>query len=192
MRPLRFVQPIMLAALPLALTGVPAAAAQSAVSPADVHFMSGMIFHHAQAIVMAAWAPTHGASHAVQMLSERITVSQNDEITMMRQWLRDRHQEVPDPATNTMPMLMPGMLTPTQLAQLDSARGADFDRLFLTDMIQHHQGAITMVNELLATPGAAQDPQVFRFSADVNADQTAEIDRMQKLLQSLSPGGKNP
>ncbi len=182
----------MLAALPLALTGVPAAAAQNAVSPADVHFMSGMIFHHAQAIVMAAWAPTHGASHALQMLCERITVSQNDEITMMQQWLRDRHQEVPDPKTMSMPMLMPGMLTPPQLAQLDSARGADFDRLFLTDMIQHHKGAITMVNELLATPGAAQDPQVFRFSADVNADQTAEIDRMQKLLQSLSSGGKNP
>lgn len=190
----------MLAAIPLALAGAwgASAAAQAAapptpaVSPADVHFMSGMIYHHAQAVVMAGWAPSHGASHTIQMLSERIVVSQNDEIAMIQQWLHARHQEVPDPASHAMPMLMPGMLSPAQLAQLDSARGAQFDRLFLTFMIQHHQGAVTMVKDLLATPGAAQDGQVFRFSADVNADQTAEIERMQKLLNSQPIGGKNP
>ncbi|HTR19875.1 MAG TPA: DUF305 domain-containing protein [Gemmatimonadales bacterium] len=183
---------IMTATLPLALAGAPAASAQAAVSPADVHFMSGMIYHHAQAVVMAGWAPTHGASQTIQTLCARILVSQNDEIAMMQQWLRDRHQEVPDPASHPMAMMMPGMLSPEQLAQLDSARGPEFDRWFLTFMIQHHQGAITMVNELLATPGAAQDGQVFRFSADVSADQTAEIGRMQKILNSLPTGGKNP
>jgi len=192
MHPHRSIHSIIVAAFPLALAGVPVASAQAAVSPADVHFMSGMIYHHAQAVVMAGWAPTHGASHTIQTLCERILVSQNDEIAMMQQWLRDRHQEVPDPTSHPMAMMMPGMLSPGQLAQLDSARGPAFDRLFLTDMIQHHQGAITMVKDLLATPGAAQDGQVFRFSADVNADQTAEIGRMQILLNSLPTGGKNP
>jgi uncharacterized protein (DUF305 family) len=159
---------------------------------ADVHFMSGMIGHHAQAVLMAGWAPSHGASAAVRALCERIVVGQRDEIAMMQRWLREHDQPVPpaDPRGHVMPgmdqpMLMPGMLTPVQMAQLDSARGAAFDRLFLTFMIQHHQGAITMVNQLLAAPGAAQDGPVFRFASDVNADQTTEIDRMNRMLDVL-------
>lgn len=170
----------------------PAPAPTPTVSPADVQFMSGMIAHHAQAVLIAGWAPDHGASPALRTMCERIVVSQNDEITFMRRWLRERNQPVPaDGGTggHTMPgmnhTLMPGMLTPDQLAQLDSARGPDFDRLFLKFMIQHHQGAITMVDQLLSTQGAAQDGLVFRFAADVNADQTAEIDRMNRLLAAL-------
>lgn len=154
--------------------------------------MAGMIGHHAQAIQMAKWAPSHGASPAVQRLCERIVVGQTDEIAMSQRWLREHGEYVPpaDPRGHIMPgmdqpMLMPGMLTPQQMAQLDSARGPEFDRLFLTFMIQHHQGAITMVQDLLAVPGAAQDGPVFRFSNDVNVDQTTEINRMQLMLDDL-------
>jgi uncharacterized protein (DUF305 family) len=113
--------------------------------------------------------------------------------------LLERHEPVPPadadgPRMPGMdhPRLMPGMLTPEQMAQLDSARGPEFDRLFLRFMIQHHQGAITMVEQLLSTPGAAQDGPVFRFAADVNADQTTEIDRMNHMLDALNSGGKRP
>jgi len=160
---------------------------------ADVHFVAGMIGHHAQAIQMAGWAPTHGASPAVRVLCERIVVAQDDEIALAQRWLREHNQDVPpaDPRGHIMPgmdhpMLMPGMLTPDQMAQLDAARGREFDRLFLTFMIQHHQGAITMVAQLLAAPGAAQDGPIFRFAADVNADQTTEIDRMTRMLDDLN------
>jgi uncharacterized protein (DUF305 family) len=159
---------------------------------ADVHFMAGMIGHHAQAIQMAGWAPSHGANPSVRVLCERIVVAQNDEIAMSQRWLREHGEFVPpaDPRGHVMqgmaePMLMPGMLTPAQMAQLDSARGPAFDRLFLTYMIQHHQGAITMVQQLLAVPGAAQDGPVFRFASDVNADQTTEINRMTLMLADL-------
>ena len=158
---------------------------------ADVHFMSGMIGHHAQAVLMAGWAPSHGASPALRALCERIVVGQRDEIAFMQRWLRERHLEVPDgdPAHVRMPgmehPMMPGMLTPEQLDQLDAARGTEFDRLFLTFMIQHHQGAITMVETLMGSPGAAQDEYVFKFAADVNADQTTEIDRMNLMLENL-------
>ena len=156
---------------------------------ADVHFMTGMIAHHAQAVLIAGWAPSHDASAALRTLCERIVVGQRDEIALMERWLAERHESVPTggPAMAGMdrPMLMPGMLTPEQLAQLDSARGPRFDRLFLEFMIQHHQGALTMVEQLLRTQGAAQDGQVFRFAADVNADQTTEIDRMNRMLASL-------
>ncbi|MGH7567893.1 MAG: DUF305 domain-containing protein [Gemmatimonadales bacterium] len=163
----------------------------------DVHFMSGMIGHHAQAVLMAGWAPTHGASAAVRALCERIVVAQRDEIAFMQRWLRERRETVPeaDPRGYTMPgmdhpMLMPGMLTPDELAQLDGASGPEFDRLFLTFMIQHHQGAITMVEELFSAHGAAQDDYVFKFAADVNADQSTEIDRMNRMLAALPSGGK--
>jgi uncharacterized protein (DUF305 family) len=149
---------------------------------ADVRFLSGMIGHHAQAVTMGGWAPSHDASPSVRGLSERIVVAQRDEIAFMQRWLRERHEILPG---MTHPMLMPGMLSPAQMAQLDSARGQAFDSLFLTFMIMHHQGAITMVNQLLATPGAAQDGTVFRFAADVNADQTTEIDRMTHMLDDL-------
>ena len=176
----------------------PAAQAQAASAPpaytaADVHFVAGMIGHHAQAIQMAGWAPSHGASPAVRVLCERIVVAQTDEIAFAQRWLREHHEFVPpaDPRGHVMPgmdhpMLMPGMLTPDQMAQLDAARGREFDRLFLTFMIQHHQGALTMVTQLLSVPGAAQDGPIFRFSADVNADQTTEIDRMTRMLDDLN------
>jgi uncharacterized protein (DUF305 family) len=161
---------------------------------ADVAFMQGMIGHHAQAIVMAGWAPTHGARDDVRILAERIKVAQTDEIAMMQRWLRDRHETVPDADAHHehagmnmpgMPPMMPGMLTAEQFAQLDAARGAEFDRLFLTFMIGHHQGAVTMVKQLLAVPAAGQDDDVFRFVADVNVDQTTEIDRMRSMLAAM-------
>src|SRR3989454_652148 len=127
-------------------------------TPADVHFIAGMIGHHAQAIQMAGWCASHDASPSLRPLCERIVVAQKDEIAFAQRWLRERSEYVPpaDPRGHIMqgsdmPMLMPGMLTPQQMAQLDSARGREFDRLFLQYMIMHHQGAITMVQQLLAT-----------------------------------------
>ena len=159
---------------------------------ADLHFMSGMIGHHAQAVVMTGWAPSHGAGRAVLALCERIAVSQTDEIKYIQVWLADRHQAVAqaDPRGLTMPgmdhpMLMPGMLSPEQMSALDEARGAAFDRLFLEDMIMHHQGAITMVQELMRSYGAARDPMLFQFATDVNANQSAEIERMTRMLAAL-------
>jgi len=178
----------------LAVTGAGLSArlaAQDAApyTAADVHFMSGMIQHHAQAVLVAGWAPTHGASPALRALCERIVVGQRDEIVLMRRWLDDRHEPVPsaDPSHMMMPgmdssMLMPGMLTAAELNRLDSARGPEFDRLFLQDMIRHHQGAITMVNQLFASRGAGEEEPVFRFAANVFADQTTEIERMQRML----------
>ena len=156
---------------------------------ADVHFMQGMIHHHAQAVVMAGWAQTHGARPDVKTLAQRIDVAQRDEMAFMQRWLRERHQDAPDPLEHYqmgMSMspseLMPGMLTDEQMKQLDAARGPEFDRLFLTFMIQHHTGAITMVNQLFASPGAGQELYVFRFASDVNADQNTEIERMRLML----------
>lgn len=179
----------------LATVVCPAAAAQARAdnrppgyTAADVRFMSGMIYHHAQAVLIAGWAPSHDASPSVRTLCDRIVVSQRDEITLMRRWLQARHEDVPDSnaAHPMMPGLdhahmMPGMLTAEQLAQLDRARGPEFDRLFLTFMIQHHQGAITMVNQLFGQ-GAGEQETVFRFASDVFADQSTEIARMQKML----------
>ena len=159
---------------------------------ADVAFLNGMIDHHAQAVLIASWAPSHGASASLQAMCARIVVGQTDEIHLMQQWLRDQHLPVPD-VTHAMAMrmpgmampMMPGMLTDAQLARLDSARGVEFDRRFLNDMIQHHTGAVTMVDQLFATPAAAQVETVFRLASDVYADQTTEIDRMQKMLAAL-------
>ena len=164
---------------------------------ADIHFMSGMIGHHAQAIVMARWAPSHGASESVRTLCERIINAQTDEIVTMQQWLRDRQQPVPEASPKGMKMvmdgvehtmLMPGMLTDEQMQQLDSARGRDFDKLFLTFMIQHHNGAVQMVSELFGTYGAAQDDLVAKLASDVNVDQTTEIARMQRMLVAINFG----
>ena len=164
---------------------------------ADIEFMSGMIHHHAQAIVMAKWAPTHGASTAIFRLTERIINAQEDEITLMQTWLRDRRQPVPEPNAAGMvmqmdgmshTMLMPGMLTEEQLKELDAARGEQFDHLFLSYMIQHHRGAVGMVDALFASRGAGQDESVFKFAADVSVDQSTEIRRMlQMLLEGSSP-----
>jgi uncharacterized protein (DUF305 family) len=162
---------------------------------ADVAFMQGMIPHHAQAVLMAKMAPTHGARADVKVLCERILVAQSDEITLMRNWLRDRGQVVPAAdATHhkhTMngvahDMLMPGMLTPEEMAALDKARGPEWDRLFLAGMIKHHEGALSMVDDLFEAYGALQDDDMFKFASDVYADQTTEIDFMQKMLNAMS------
>ena len=168
-----------------------------AYTSADVQFMQGMIGHHAQAVVMAAMAPTHGASTKVALFCRKVDISQRDEIVLMQTWLRDRGQAVPDPLTARVhdsmagmdmgdhAMLMPGMLTPEQLKQLDQARDTTFDRLFLTFMIQHHQGALTMVATLFDSPGAGQTPEIFGYATGVDADQRAEIERMEGMLSPL-------
>jgi uncharacterized protein (DUF305 family) len=151
-----------------------------------------MIHHHAQAVLMAGWAPSHGASPAIRELCARIVVAQRDEIGFMQRWLREHHQDAPDADVShfMMPgmesMLMPGMLNARQLAQLDSTRGRDFDRRFLEFMIVHHQGAIAMVDKLFSSQGATQDDFVFKFASDVDADQSAEIERMSRMLSSGS------
>ena len=177
-------------------TAIARARADSARHPyiqADVDFMSHMIGHHAQAIVMSGWAPTHGASNSVRILAERIINAQQDEIASMQRWLRNRGKPVPEARPTPMKMkmdgmehemLMPGMLTEAQMKELDQARGEQFDRLFLTYMIQHHQGAVTMVKDLFATAGAAQDETVFKFASDVNVDQSTEIARMERMLSA--------
>jgi uncharacterized protein (DUF305 family) len=164
-------------------------------SDADVEFMSGMIPHHAQAVIMAGWAPTHAARHDVAVLCERIVVGQRDEIHLMQGWLRDRGLPVPDEHSTRMhmkmaggmehDMLMPGMLTEEQMAALDRARGPEFDRLFLEGMIGHHQGAIDMVDVLFKAYGAAQDETVFKFANDVQADQSVEINVMKDMLDKV-------
>lgn len=197
---------ILLVGLAMALQG---AAAQQPASPtgspgghvrseADVNFMSGMIAHHAQAVIMAGWAQTHGARQDVRTLSERIVVGQRDEIALMQYWLREHGEAVPEATATKMKMkmdgmdhemLMPGMMSDEEMAALDKARGSEFDRLFLEGMIRHHGGALTMVNELLASTNAAQDDIVYRMSSDVWADQTTEIERMTKMLATV-PGAK--
>ena len=178
---------------------------------ADIDFMSGMIHHHAQAIVISRWAPSHGASASVQRLTARIINAQTDEITLMQTWLKDRNQAPPvvDSAGNVtmaghpghvmpghdmsaMPGMaggamptMPGMLTDAQMKQLENARGSEFDRLFLTFMIQHHRGAVTMVKTLFEAPGAGQDETVFKFANDVEVDQSTEIKRMFTMMLEM-------
>ncbi len=163
---------------------------------ADIQFMTNMIGHHAQAIQMARMAPTHDASPAVLRLAERIINAQVDEIRTMQVWLADRQQPVPEAKPMKMKMsmdghehemLMPGMLTDEQMAALDKARGPEFDRLFLTGMIQHHKGAVTMVSTLFGSYGAGQDEIIFKFASDVNVDQATEIARMEKMLSALPP-----
>lgn len=163
---------------------------------ADVHFVTGMIGHHAQALVMAGLAPSHGASPAIRTLCARIINAQQDEIALMQRWLRDRGQPAPDVQLHGLAlsieggghvMHMPGMLTPQQLAELDGAHGPLFDRLFLTYMIQHHRGAVTMVHDLFHTDGAAQDEAVFKLASDIQVDQATEIARMERMLDALPP-----
>lgn len=170
--------------------------AARAFAPADVEFMSGMVPHHAQAVQMASWAPSHGARFDVRILCERIVVAQRDEIGMMRRWLRERGQVVPDSnATRHLmkmgemmhEMMMPGMLTDEEMAALDKVRGSAFDRLFLIGMIRHHRGAITMVDELFRHGNAGHDETVFRFANDVVSDQTAEIHKMLVMLETVPP-----
>ena len=179
------------------MSGYEQARADSARRPyskADIEFMSGMIHHHAQAVKMAGWCPTHDASRSLVIFCRRIATAQTAEIGLMQDWLKYRNQPVPEPDPRGMKMMMggmehimpmPGMLNEAQMAQLDSARGVEFDRLFLTFMIQHHRGALTMVDSLFNTPAAAQDETVFKFANDMHADQTTEIERMMQMLAAL-------
>jgi uncharacterized protein (DUF305 family) len=154
---------------------------------ADIKFMQGMIGHHAQAVEMVALVPQRTASDAVRKLAQRIDVSQQDEMHMMREWLLARGQQIPDPRAHHMmgAALMPGMLTPEEMTALAAASGVEFDRLFLEGMIKHHSGAITMVHDLFATDGAGQTPDIFSYASDVDADQRMEIDRMGSMLKEL-------
>jgi uncharacterized protein (DUF305 family) len=150
--------------------------------------MQGMIAHHAQALAMTSLVPARSSRADIRLLAERIDVSQRDEIALMQRWLEDRGEDVPSPDAHHMhhdgashQALMPGMLTDAEMAELAKAQGPAFDQMFLQFMIRHHEGALVMVSELLATSGAAQEPEVFRFASDVDADQRAEIGRMRAL-----------
>ena len=150
----------------------------------DVRFMQGMIGHHSQALEMTEIVRSHSGNDAIRTLALRIEVSQADEIKMMQDWLAARQQPRPDPHAHHAAgaTLMPGMLTPEEMARLSAARGPELDRLFLQLMIKHHEGALVMVKDLLATPGAGQEADVFAFVSDVEADQQMEIDRMRAAL----------
>jgi uncharacterized protein (DUF305 family) len=155
-------------------------------TPADVQFMQAMIGHHAQALEMTDMLATRTQSDEMRKLGERIAVSQSDEIKMMQEWLKRRGEALPDPhAHHHGGRLMPGMLTADEMTRLSQARGDAFDRLFLEFMIKHHEGALAMVKELFATSGAGQEPEMFAFANDVDADQRAEIDRMHSMLDKL-------
>ena len=151
---------------------------------ADVRFMQGMIAHHAQAIFMSRMAAGRNASARVQKFANKIDQSQAAEIRLMQDWLVANRQTAPD-TDSWRTMSMPGMLTSAQLAQLDAAKGTDFDATFLNLMIQHHNGALRMAEDLFATPMAAQDVDISVFANDVVTVQTAEIGLMQQMLANL-------
>jgi uncharacterized protein (DUF305 family) len=170
-------------------------------SEADVRFMRHMMAHHAQALAMTSLVPTRSGREDLRLLAQRIEASQHDEIALMRRWLEDRGEDVPSPdpdhehhdasagsgqAAAGHESLMPGMLTREELARLAAATGADFDRLFLQFMIRHHEGALSMVAKLLASSGAGQEVEIFRFASDVDADQRAEIGRMRTMQGATS------
>jgi uncharacterized protein (DUF305 family) len=159
-------------------------------SAADISFMQGMIMHHSQAVEMTDLLRTRSRNKDLQALGKRISISQTDEIKSMKQWLEDRgqalsmdhgHMDHTKPM-NMASMLMPGMLTPQQMKALEKSTGPTFDHLFLTGMIQHHTGALVMVQDLFDTPGAGQDAVLFDFATDVDNTQRAEIDIMQRML----------
>lgn len=151
--------------------------------PADAEFVRSMLPHHAQAIVMTGYVPERTQNRDIQLLAERMRVSQDDEITLMEQWLQERGEPVRDPDSSHDDHAggMPGMLTEAQLAQLEAASGAEFDRLFLEFMIQHHQGALLMVAELYAA-GGAQEPALGEMARHIESDQAIEIARMSSML----------
>lgn len=169
---------------------------------ADVDFMTMMITHHAQALIMSDLAPKNGASPEIQILSSRIINAQKDEIATMQRWLRDRDQPVPEVHIDGLNLMihgvgmdhmghnmdhsnMVGMLSPAQLEELAAAKGNEFDRTFLKYMIQHHLGATSMVSDLIATDGAVQDEAAFRLATDINVDQVTEIRRMKLMLDRI-------
>lgn len=168
-------------------------------SPKDVEFMQGMIMHHAQAVEMTALIESHTQNKELRLLGARISHSQSEEMKFMKRWLEARGEPTSMPEMSGMnmsemnmpgmdmsshqhQMLMPGMLTPKQMDALRKAKGAEFDRLFLTGMIQHHTGALVMVEELFETAGAGQDAELFNFATDVDSGQRAEIRIMQNML----------
>ena len=164
--------------------------------PADIEFMQGMIMHHSQAVDMVALLRTRGKSPALKAFGEKISISQTDEIGFMQRWLESRgqpttmkmdHSHMSAADMKNMNMLMPGMLTPAQMSALAKARGAQFDHLFLTGMIQHHGGALTMVDDLFRTAGAGQDPVLFDFATDIDNTQSAEIKIMRAMLDKEKP-----
>lgn len=184
--------------------------AESPPAAADVAFMRGMIHHHAQAVAMARLVPDRAAAPAVRRLSARILNSQRTEIALMADWLRDRDEPVPEIAARAVAAAgedgsedagaaapagvappggwdegpqMPGVLSDEQMARLEGARGEEFDRLFLTLMIEHHDGAVTMVEELVRSPDGAREETVFRLASGIRADQSTEIDRMRDMLR---------
>jgi uncharacterized protein (DUF305 family) len=190
----------VLAALVLSAGTAAGQGATPGHTPADVRFMREMIGHHAQALEMAALVPERAARPDLRLLAERITVSQQDEIAMMQAWLRAHGEAVPADAhaghhahhaAGADSAAMPGMATPEEMARLAAARGAEFDRLFLELMIRHHEGALVMVRELFATPGAGQESQIYSVASEVDADQRMEIDRMRSMLDG-PPGGPRP
>ena len=152
---------------------------------ADVRFMHGMLAHHAQALEMTALRAERSSSEDLRLMALRIELSQADEIKMMQEWLKARGEPLPDAHADHAGhgALMPGMLTPEELARLRAAAGAGFDRLFLELMIKHHLGAIQMVDELFATAGAGQESDMFAFASDVVDDQRIEIERMAAMLK---------
>ncbi len=162
---------------------------------ADVDFMQGMVMHHGQAVEMTALIPSHTTNPRVRALGDRINRAQADEIQFMRRWLRARGEATAMAMPEAMPGMpemtmsgkamptMPGMLTSAQMDALRKARGAEFDRLFLTGMIQHHTGALSMVHDLFSAAGAGQDADLFNFATDVDNTQTAEIRLMQSMLK---------
>ena len=163
--------------------------ANTSFSPDDVTFMQDMIPHHNQAMQMAELVSDRTNRSELLDVAGRIDASQEDEIEFMQQWLRDRAQQVPDPTAHDAMHTshdMAGMASPDQMSELANAEGMAFDRLFLELMIAHHEGAVTMVEELLDQPGSAYDPVLFEFANDVTNDQTAEIERMNALLVTLS------
>lgn len=178
-------------AVPAPASLAPAAAALPRANPADVEFMQGMIHHHSQALQMASLSASRGANPAIQLLSERIFVGQTDEIRVISIWLADHGEEVPMAGAEHAGhgdhggVLMPGMLTPEQMAALEAAHGVEYDRLFLEGMIQHHQGALTMVDQVLNSYGGGLDDLVYKFASDTYADQGIEIDRMQQMLAAI-------
>lgn len=207
--PLRFASLLVAGALvvpPAVFAQASAIPADARYTAADVAFMRGMIGHHAQALEMSALVASRSTRPEIALLAERITVSQRDEIAIMARWLSERQQPVPAEARAVLDSAatahdahaghaaahahdghqMPGMLTRAQMDSLGAARGDEFDRRFLRYMIQHHEGALTMVAELLATPGAARETMVYQFAADVDVDQRSEIRRMKALLDRLA------
>jgi uncharacterized protein (DUF305 family) len=152
---------------------------------AEIEFMQQMVGHHAQALEMTALVPARSSREDMLLLGKRIEISQADEIQMMTEWLTMRGLPAPDPHAHHAPgaQLMPGMLTPEEMQRLSDAKGAEFDRLFLELMIKHHEGAVTMVENLFATAGAGQQSDTYAFATEVDTDQRMEIDRMSAMLK---------